>query len=101
MKISPSSLVLTYNARCLRDGEDIGSSGIQDLASLSASLRMVGGGGNMSDNDREMAMKYRNIAKVCRKCYVKLPILATSCRKPECRSRNLRLKKLKKDVKKQ
>jgi ribosomal protein L40E len=100
LHINALSLVLVHNAQALKDSETVAASGMQNLSSLSATLRVAGGRGSMSDNDRAIAMRYRNIAKVCRKCYAKLPPDAESCRKPDCRSRNLRPKKLKKDVKK-
>lgn len=41
-----------------------------------------------------LAKKYRCDKKVCRKCYARLPLNATNCRKKKCgKTSDLRLKK--------
>lgn len=44
----------------------------------------------ISDQDSEIALYYRSIKKICRKCHAKLPINADKCIK--CHSKDLRLK---------
>ena len=42
-----------------------------------------------------LAKKYNCNKKICRKCYARLPLTATNCRKKQCgRTTNLRLKKV-------
>lgn len=95
-----SSLVLLYNARHLDDTETILSSGIKNLGAIAACVRVLGGGGNMSENDRAMAMANRNSAMICRRCYARLAPRADKCRKTGCGSKDLRPKKLLKSMKK-
>ena len=38
----------------------------------------------------ELALKYRQVKKICRKCYNKLPTNATKCRNKKCHCTDLR-----------
>lgn len=92
-------MMLLYNTKSLEDTETVSSSGIRNLGALTVCPRILGGGGNMSENDKAMAMK-RNIAKICRRCYARLAPRAEVCRKKMCRGKDLRFKKLIKALKK-
>ena len=38
----------------------------------------------------ELALKYRQVKKICRKCYIKMPTNATKCRHKKCHCTDLR-----------
>ncbi len=72
------------------------SSVYPEMATINLIPQMVGGGKNMSEYGKSLAMKAIE-KKVCRKCYATNSIRATKCRKAACgHSPNLRLKKMKK-----
>lgn len=97
--VDASSVVLLHSARALEDTETVMSCGIRNLGVVSACQRVVGGGGNMSENDRAMAMRIRNCVKICRRCYARVAEEADHCRK--CWNKDLRPKKaIKSSVKK-
>lgn len=98
--VDVSSMMLLHNARALRDADTIAGCGIQSLGMLSVCPRVLGGGGNMSENDRALAMAARNHIKICRRCYARLAPAADKCRKPKCHNKDTRLKKLIKTLKK-
>lgn len=55
---------------------------------------VLGGGMNLSDEDKILAMKAIKVM-ICRKCYSRNSLKATSCRKSHCgHSANLRPKKI-------
>lgn len=59
---------------------------------ISAGLRLLGG--TIEPSMRELAVKYNCEKMICRKCYARLPIKATNCRKKKCgHSNQLRPKK--------
>ena len=95
---SASSIALVHNSRMLLDSMTVGSCGIRNLDTVTAYPRLLGGGGNMSENDRAMAMKEKNDCLICRRCYARSGKAAQKCRK--CCNTDLRPKKPLKTMKK-
>ncbi|EOB13235.1 ubiquitin L40 ribosomal protein [Nosema bombycis CQ1] len=94
-----NSLRLVYNTRSLNDNDLIGMHNLQNLSMVQAFVTCLGGGNQLAENDREIAEK-RNKKKICRRCNKKQALKATNCRGKTCGSKDLRLKKALKVVKK-
>lgn len=75
------------------------SSVFSDLSTINASISVLGGAKDLSEEDKALA--YNRVAvKICRVCYSRNAIKATVCRKKSCgHSKNLRPKKMGKGVK--
>lgn len=82
-----SSFVLPYAP------ETIVSSVYSSMATISALPAMVGGGKNMTEAGKALAVKDITCL-ICRNCYAKNPLGAEHCRKKRCRRSNLRPKKI-------
>ncbi|ADM11897.1 putative ubiquitin/L40 ribosomal protein fusion [Encephalitozoon intestinalis ATCC 50506] len=96
--LSSSMVVLQHNSRILEDSNTVASYGIRNLDTITMYPRLLGGGGNMSENDGAMAMKEKNDCLICRRCYARSGKSAQKCRK--CDSKDLRPKKPLKTMKK-
>lgn len=97
--VCAESLRLVYNARSLNDSDSISMYGIQQNSMLQAYVTCLGGGNQLEENDRALA-ETRNKKKICRRCNKKQALKATNCRGKTCGSKDLRLKKALKAVKK-
>lgn len=95
---SASAIALLHNSRMLEDSMTVAGCGIRSLDTIAVCPRLLGGGGNMSENDRAMAMKEKNDCLICRRCYARSGKAAQKCRK--CCSTDLRPKKPLKAMKK-
>ncbi|CAD25671.2 UBIQUITIN/ L40 RIBOSOMAL PROTEIN FUSION [Encephalitozoon cuniculi GB-M1] len=96
--LDSSVMVLQHNSRILEDSGTMAGYGMRTLDTITAYPKLLGGGGNMSDNDAAMAMKEKNDCLICRRCYARSGKAAEKCRK--CFSKDLRLKKPLKAMKK-
>ncbi|KAI4292026.1 ubiquitin-large subunit ribosomal protein L40e [Pancytospora philotis] len=65
-----------------------------DMATIRAFPLLVGGGKNMTEAGKALAVEALN-CKICRNCYARNPMKATHCRKARCgHCSNLRPKKI-------
>ncbi|KAL9236222.1 hypothetical protein vseg_010921 [Gypsophila vaccaria] len=87
-----------YGGKQLLDGRTLSHYHIPNLATLEVAGRLRGGGYgklNYPPNLLALAQKYNQYKMICRKCYARLPMKATQCRKKKCgHSNELRPKKL-------
>ncbi|AFM98662.1 ubiquitin/L40 ribosomal protein fusion [Encephalitozoon hellem ATCC 50504] len=93
-----SAMVLQHNSKVLEDLRTVASYGIRNLDTIIMQPKLLGGGGNMSENDGAMAMREKNDCLICRRCYARSGKSAEKCRK--CDSKDLRPKKPLKTMKK-
>lgn len=70
------------------------SSVFSDMSVVTATPMLMGGGKNMTEDGKALAMAAIQ-CQICRNCYARNPVKATTCRKARCgHSSNLRPKKL-------
>jgi large subunit ribosomal protein L40e len=90
--INSDAIALLHNANVLEGFKTIAAYGIQNLDIVQACPKVLGGGGNMSENDKALALHQRVTSKmICRGCYARCAIKASICRKCQCS--DLRCKK--------
>ncbi|KAF9763370.1 Ubiquitin-60S ribosomal protein L40 [Nosema granulosis] len=97
--VETESLRLVYNTKTLNDSDSFAMHNIPQNSMLQAFVTCVGGGNQLEENDRALA-EQRNKVKICRRCNKKQALKATNCRGKTCGSKDLRLKKALKAVKK-
>lgn len=97
--VHENDCVLTYNSEILEDAQFIKSYNLSDMCELFLTVKCLGGGNALAENDRELANQ-RNKRLICRRCNVRNSVNATNCRKKGCGSKDLRPKKPLKVVKK-
>lgn len=88
------SALCNFNFTLPHSSDSVISSLYSENAIINALVPVLGGGKDLTEEDKNLALSYLNV-KICRDCYSKNALNAKVCRKKMCgHSKNLRMKKL-------